>query len=69
MKKNSLSVNISKSAYMVTNGKTDDSKTDINFDGGVLEYKAKVVYPGAIIRDAGIIQHDVKNYPYDRSPQ
>ena len=52
---------------MIINCKTDDSKTDIHFDGGILEYKAKVVYMGTIIRDAGIIQHDVNNYLCEKS--
>ena len=56
MKENSLSINISNSSYMIRNGKTDDSKTDIHFDAGVLEYKAKIFCLVAIISDAGIIQ-------------
>ena len=68
MKENCLYLNMSKSSYMIINAKADDYKADIHFGGGILEYKAKVTYLGAIISDTGIIQHDVNNYLSEKSP-
>ena len=59
MNDNSLSLNMSKSSYMIINGKPNNCKNDLSFNGGVLEYKDKVVYLGVVISDTGIIQQDV----------
>ena len=68
MNENSLSLNMSKSSYLIINGKETDYKTDLPFDGGLLKYKMKVVYLGAIISDCGVIQDDLKSYINEKRP-
>ena len=60
----SLSLNMSKSSnhHMIINGKPDNYKTDLSFNGGALEYKDKVAYLGVVISDTGVIQHPVDSY-------
>ena len=61
-KENSLSLNLSKSAYLTINGKECDPKNTIKLNNGILEYKSKVTYLGAIISDGGNLKCDVKLY-------
>ena len=62
-KENNLSLNLSKSAYMIINGNdTIDLKVDILLDNGMLEYKAEFVYLGAVISDTGNAKHDITRY-------
>ena len=50
---NKLNLNLSKSAYLIINGKYIDTKTDITLNNGRLEYKPQVVYLGALLCDSG----------------
>ena len=53
---------------MIINGKPNNCKNDLSFNGGVLEYKDKVVYLGVVISDTGIIQQDVDSNFRVKSP-
>ena len=55
---NQLTLNFSKSAYMIING-NNDAKTDIQLKNGTLAYVTSYTYLGAIITDSGSIKHDV----------
>ena len=55
---NQLTLNFSKSAYMIINGK-NELKTDIELSNGNLEYVSSYTYLGTIITDSGSIKHDV----------
>ena len=68
MNDNSLSLNMSKSSDMIINGKPNNCKPDLSFNGGVLEYKDKVVYLGVVISDTDVIQQDVDSYIRGKSP-
>ena len=59
---NKLNLNLSKSAYLIINGKDIDTKTDITLNNGRLEYKPQVVYLGAIFSDSGDRKNDVCLY-------
>ena len=59
---NNLSLNLSKSSYLIINGKEEDTKCDIQLNHGMLEYKARYVYLGAIITDMGCILSDIEQY-------
>ena len=61
-KENSLSLNFSKSSYMIINGKDIDEKTDLVRTNGSLEYKCEIVYLGAIFTDTGNVKHDIARY-------
>ena len=56
---NSLSLNLSKSGYMIINAKPEDLKTGILLKNGILEYKSKLKYLGVFISDTGKIKEDV----------
>ena len=58
---NSLSLNLSKSGFIVINA-GDDKKHDLILRNGVLECKRVVTYLGAMISDTGAITHDVELY-------
>ena len=59
---NSLSLNLSKSGYLIINGKNDDIKNDLRLKNGVLEYKSVVTYLGVKISDAGNLKNDIDLY-------
>ena len=59
--KNKLSLNLSKSAFLVINDKFND-KSNIYLKNGILEYKSVVTYLGAKISDTGCIKHDIDLY-------
>ena len=44
---NKLSLNLSKSKYMIINGKENDIKCDLKLDSGKFEYCSEYVYLGA----------------------
>ena len=54
-----LSMNMSKSAYIVINPPADFVKVDCQIDGGWLPYQSSVVYLGAVISDTGLVSNDV----------
>ena len=59
---NKLSLNMSKSAYMIINGGKKHPKVDIKLSNGMLSYKSSVVYLGSIISDTGNLKCDVRSY-------
>ena len=59
---NSLSLNLSKSGYLIINGKENDKKSSLELRNGLLEYKAVVKYLGVKISDKGSIEYDVDLY-------
>ena len=61
-KENALSMNLSKSGYLIINGKTTDYKNCLALDNGKLDYKAVVTYLGAKISDSGNIKADINLY-------
>ena len=60
LKKNSLSLNLSKSGYLVINGKGNYTKDDILLKNDNLEYKSIVTYLGAKFSDSGNIKSDIE---------
>ena len=67
-RENSLSLNLSKSAYLIINGKKCDPKSTLKLDNGILEYKSRVIYLGAVISDSGSLKSDVKSYTKSKRP-
>ena len=63
---NMLSLNLSKSAYLIINGKCNDPKRDITLKNGKLEYKSDVTYLGAKISDSGSIKQDIDYYSTEK---
>ena len=59
---NKLSLNLSKSKYMIINAKDIDVKCDIKLDSGKFEYCSEYVYLGAVISDTGSIVFDIERY-------
>ena len=59
---NSLSLNLSKSGYLIINGKLDDIKCDLPLKNGTLPYKSEVKYLGVKISDSGNLKEDVNRY-------
>ena len=59
---NNLSLNLSKSSYLIINGKEQDTKCDLQLNHGKLEYKGKYVYLGGIITDTGCLLSDIEQY-------
>ena len=59
---NRLSLNLSKSKYMIINGKDNDVKCDLKLDSGKFEYCSEYVYLGAVISDTGSIAYDIERY-------
>ena len=57
--KNSLSLNLSKSGFIVIDPMGGVSKADITLENGRLEYKPVITYLGAIISDTGSVDNDV----------
>ena len=58
---NSLSLNLSKSGFLVINGKTED-KSGIMLKNGLLEYKSILKYLGVKICDTGSLKNDIDMY-------
>ena len=63
---NMLSLNLSKSAYLIINGKCNDPKSYITLKNGKLEYKSVVTYLGAKISDSGSIKQDIDYYSTEK---
>lgn len=59
---NRLSLNFSKSNFMIINAKEGDLKCDIKLKTGKLEYCQEYVYLGAVITDTGSITYDIERY-------
>ena len=59
---NKLNLNIDKSAFLIINPKSQDRKSSILLDSGVLKYKSSFEYLGVIISDTGVLKQDVKSY-------
>ena len=59
---NRLSLNFSKSKYMIINAKENDVKCDIRLNTGIFEYCQEYVYLGAVISDTGSISFDIERY-------
>ena len=59
---NSLTLNLSKSGYLIINGKENDHKCCVILQNGMLEYKSELKYLGIVITDKGKIRHDVEEY-------
>ena len=59
---NQLSLNLSKSGYLIINPKSNDLKTTIYLKNGPIEYKNQMVYLGGVISDTGNIDNDVSLY-------
>ena len=67
---NKLSLNLSKSSYMIINGNNatpKTPKTNIKLDNGMLSYKPTVVYLGTIISDSGSIRYINKHLDAKRA--
>ena len=65
---NKLSLNLSKSSYMIINGKDDDLKCDLVLDSGKIVYSSEYVYLGAVISDTGSIKYDIDRYVNNKRP-
>ena len=59
---NRLSLNFSKSKYMIINPKENDLKCDIQLSTGKFEYCQEYVYLGAVITDTGSVTYDIERY-------
>ena len=58
---NSLSLNLSKSGFLVINGSNADKK-NLHLKNGILEYKNILTYLGIKISDSGEIKRDIESY-------
>ena len=52
---NSLSLNFSKSGYIIIDPTGTENKTRIILDNGILKYKSVITYLGAKISDSGLV--------------
>ena len=59
---NSLSLNLSKSAYLIINGKEGDVKSSLMLKNGLLDYKSEIKYLGVKITDTGRLREDLERY-------
>ena len=59
---NSLSLNLSKSGYLIINGKEEDIKCNLQLKNGMLPYKNELKYLGIKISDTGNLREDVSRY-------
>ena len=59
---NSLSLNLSKSGYLIINGKAEDLKSNLPLKNGMLPYKEEIKYLGVKISDSGNLREDVNRY-------
>ena len=64
---NSLSLNLSKSGFLIINGLEAD-KTDIQLKNGILEYKSMLTYLGIKISDSGKLKYDIESYIDGKRP-
>ena len=59
---NSLALNLSKSGYLIINGKAEDLKRGIMLKNGILDYKHSLTYLGVLISDTGSLKEDVISF-------
>ena len=59
---NTLSLNLSKSGYLIINAKEEDDKCCLQLKNGLLEYKSELTYLGVIITDSGKLANDIESY-------
>ena len=59
---NSLSLNLSKSGYLIINGKAEDVKKNLPLKNGFLPYKSVIKYLGVKISDSGSLKEDINRY-------
>ena len=59
---NSLSLNLSKSGFLIINGKEEDIKCNLKLKNGMLPYKNELKYLGVKISDSGSLREDVSRY-------
>ena len=59
---NKLSLNFSKSKYMIINAKETDLKCDIQLNTGKFEYCKEYGYLGAVFTDTGSVAFDIERY-------
>ena len=59
---NSLALNLSKSGYLIINGKAEDLKRGILLKNGILDYKQSITYLGVLISDCGNVKEDVLSF-------
>ena len=59
---NSLSLNLSKSGYLIINGKAEDVKKNLPLKNGFLPYKSVIKYLGVKISDSGNLKEDINRY-------
>ncbi len=64
---NLLTMNMSKSGYMIINGK-NCIKSDIELDSGILKYVSSQTYIGVIFTDTGKLAHDVSLHAKSKRP-
>ena len=63
---NSLSLNLSKSGYLIINGKEEDIKCNLQLNNGILPYKSELKYLGVKISDSGSLREDVNRFVQDK---
>ena len=56
---NLLALNLSKSGYLIINGKAGDHKSNLMLNNGYLEYKSELKYLGVMISDKGNLREDI----------
>ena len=61
-------MNLSKSAYLIINGKAKDNKDRLLLKNGNLFYKSVVKYLGAKISDSGNVKTDIELYIAEKRP-
>ena len=60
--KNKSNLNIDKSCFLIINPKSEDRRSSIILNSGVLKYKPKFDYLGVIVSDSGLLKEDVKSF-------
>ena len=59
---NSLSLNLSKSGFLIIKGKAEDIRCNLPLKNGVLPYKDEIKYLGVKISDSGSLKEDVNRF-------
>ena len=63
---NSLSLNLSKSGYLIINPKEEDHKCSLMLKNGLLDYCSEVKYLGVKISDTGSVKEDIERFLKDK---
>ena len=66
---NKLNLNIDKSAFLIINPKSNDRKSSIVLNSGVLKYNSSFEYLGVIISDTGLLKEDMRRYVEKKNGQ